>query len=197
MHFLPLSLPLPTNLLLAKEVKEETERWLKMHKNALIHTKMEYAYNYLSSLFYLILWGASVEFSLLLTCKEDPAVRVHLFAALWISLQGYCTTGHLSDFFPCRQSAFSAWHFLTARGMENKSPTSILHQNAQSVWDRKNVSACNKAQPLLFFMKPAGRRSLFIIYDCLLSASFSPPFLKAWPKSLSNWATDIHEPHSH
>lgn len=140
---------------------------------------MKSAYKYLSSLFYLIFWESSVEFSLLLTCKEDPAVRVHLFAVLWISLQRYCTTGHRSDFFPCRQSAFSAWHFLTARGMENKSPTSTLHQNAQSVWDCKNISACKKAQPLLFLMKPAGRRSLFIIHDHLLSASSSPPFLKA------------------
>lgn len=121
MHFLPLSSPLPTNLLLAKEAKKEN--WKE--------TKKEYAYNYLSSPFYLILWGSSVEFSLLLTCKEDPAVRVHLFAVLWISLQRCCPTRHLSDFFPCRQSAFSAWHFLTARGMENKSPISTPHQNAK------------------------------------------------------------------
>lgn len=100
-------------------------------------TKKKYAFNYLSSQFYFILWDSSLEFSLLLTCKDDPSVRVHLFAVLWISLQRYCTTRHLGGFFPSRQSAFSAWHFLTARGMENKSPTSTLHQNAQSVWDFK------------------------------------------------------------
>lgn len=52
----------------------------------------------------------------------------------------------------------------------------------------QNISACNKAQPLLLFMKPAGRRSWFITHDHLLYASSSLPFLKVWPKSISNWA---------
>lgn len=114
--------------------------------------------------------GTSIH-PLLLTCKENTAVRVHLSAILWISLQRYSTTRAPWWLLPLQAKCIFCLTFPNCQRLGEQKPYIHPASKCQKHLGLQKISACNKAKYLLLFMKSAERSSCFIIYDDLLSAS--------------------------